>query len=161
MSDQATLREYARTFTFIPLDATEAVVALDIPWVQISFDVRREPFEFAVGTMRLAQAKEEGWAVCEPKTTEWVGYRDATVTPNRYKQAREYVLYEDGVLITLLATYESAREATSVKKGIGKTERPDQHGVVIARNSTEKLARSDSDDLNYLPSGCCAPFTSA
>lgn len=132
---------HVRASEFVPEDASGKVTASGIPWVQISFDVQREPPEFAVTEARLAKAKSDGWTFCEPKSAEWSEYYDATTThPNRYKQIREYMLYRAGVLITLVGTYESDSESTSVKKAPGQTTKPTQHGYVIARNSSEKDA---------------------
>jgi hypothetical protein len=131
----------ARASEFVPADASRKVDASGIPWVQISFDVQREPLDFAVTEDRLAKAKSDGWMLCEPKSAEWSGYYDATTTPpNRYKQIREYMLYRAGVVITLVGTYESDSESTSVKKVPGQTTKPTQHGFVIAHASSEKDA---------------------
>jgi hypothetical protein len=129
----------AQASEFVPTGASGKVDASGIPWVQISFDVQREPLEFAVAEARLAKAKSDGWMLCEPKSAEWSGYYDATTTPpNRYIQMREYMLFRAGVVITLVGTYESDSESAAVKKVPGQTTRPGQHGFVIARNSNER-----------------------
>lgn len=126
---------------FVPKDAAAKWIAPGIPWVQISFDVQRDPLEFAINADVLTQAKTNGWMLCEPRTPEWTGYDDFTVTPSRYTQHRKYMVHKDGVLITLLGVYYSASESTSVRKVDGRTDRPIQHGVVIARPASEEEAR--------------------
>lgn len=142
---EETLREYANNF--VPEDASNIVAAPSIPWIQISFDVRREPLEFAISADRLDRAKAEGWTVCQPSTADWTGYYDAKVTPRRYTQNRAYVLYKDGVLIELIGVYYSDSEATSVQKSVGSAAGRVQHGMVIARNATEKEVVEAADVL--------------
>lgn len=134
---------------FIPHDATEKVLAPDIPWVQISFNVRREPLEFAVSVEELSRAAADGWILCKPQTFEWMGFNDFSVTPNRYTKQRTYLLYKDGILITLLGMYHYASESSSVEADDRQTDMPIQHGVVIARNvaKEESLATANSQGL--------------
>ena len=142
----ASLSEYANQF--VPADATQRMTAPGIPWEQVSYDVLREPLEFAIAEPRLRQATADGWKLCEPATSEWTGYTDMSVTPARYTQARTYVLYRDGVQIMLMGMYYSASEAASVKKHDGQADKPVQHGVVIARRASEKEALETAAQQN-------------
>lgn len=135
---KASLRQHAEKF--VPQDAVERIVEPELPWVQISFTVRRPPLEFAVDESRLAQARADGWALCQPTTSEWEGFEDARVTPVRYRQERVFVLYKGGVQITLLGIYDSPSKEVSVRKREGQTETPIQRGYVIARKATEEEA---------------------
>src|SRR5690242_20099155 len=51
---------------FVPQDASEKVVAPDLSWVQISFKVRRPWLVFAIDERRIREAKQAGWALCQP-----------------------------------------------------------------------------------------------
>src|SRR5690349_21398075 len=78
---QTALRQTAEDF--VPQDAAERVVAPDLPWVQISFKVRRPWLVFAVDERRIREAKLAGWALCQPPNSEWNGYEDhAAPAPN-------------------------------------------------------------------------------
>jgi hypothetical protein len=134
----AMLRESAKQF--VPPDALDEKVAPGIPWVQIDFDVRREPLQFAFSEGLLRRATADGWAICHPNTSEWNAYEDRSVRPTQYIQSLKYGLYRKGILIVLIGLYYSENEASSVKKHEGQSEEPTQHGVVIARNSTRHEA---------------------
>ncbi len=58
VSTRATLEETARSL--VPEDATDSQSVSDAPWVQIDFDVRREPLVFAINADRLARAQDDG-----------------------------------------------------------------------------------------------------
>lgn len=133
------LLQYAEQF--VPADASKKIISPDVPWVQVSFEVRRAPLEFAIDEERLVQEKANGWMLCRPTTSEWMGtaYGDATV--ERYRQTRIFVLYKDGVYIQLTGEYDSSSEATSVRKIDGQTEKPIQHFYVIARRTTDAETR--------------------
>ena len=122
---------------FVPQDAVERTVAPDMPWVQISFNVRRPWLEFAFDEHRIGEAKAEGWGLCQPVSSEWEGYEDRAVTPPSYRRVRTYVLYRDGVALQLIGIYDVPLEAM----GLGKRdEKPVQQGIVIARRATAKEA---------------------
>jgi hypothetical protein len=134
----AVLREHASSF--IPDDAADKVTSSGLPWVQISFTVRRPPLEFAIDEARLDDAASKGWSLCRPGTAEWEGYADATVTPERYTQHRAYVLHKDGILITLTGFYHSSSEQTAVAKRPESNEMPIQQVYVIVRRATAEEA---------------------
>jgi hypothetical protein len=134
----AVLSEHASGF--VPNDAADKVTASGLPWVQISFTVRRPPLEFAIDEARLSEAASKGWSLCRPSTTEWEGYADATVTPPRYTQHRIYVLHKDGILIMLTGLYYSDSEQDSVTKRPKSAEMPVQQVYVIARKATTEEA---------------------
>jgi hypothetical protein len=122
---------------FVPQDASDRFIAPQIPWVQISFNVQRPPLQFAIDEGKLTYAKESGWIICRPKTDDWVGYLDLTMGRHEYVQTRTYMLYQHGVMITLVGRYLSVGEEASVRKGdVGSGTRT-QDGMVIAGGSTE------------------------
>jgi hypothetical protein len=130
-SAQTTLRQTAEEF--VPQDASEKVVAPDLPWVQISFKVLRPWLVFAVDERRISEAKLAGWALCQPASAEWNGYEDHATTPPNYRRLRTYVLYRDGVLLQLIGIYDTPIDTM----GLGKRdEKPVQQGFVIARTAT-------------------------
>jgi hypothetical protein len=130
---------------FVPQDAMEKVVTSDLPWTQISFQVRRPWLKFAVDEDRISQAKIEGWGLCRPMSTDWDGYEDYAVTPPRYRRLRTYVLYRDGVLLQLIGIYDTPLETM----GPGKSgEKPVQQGVVIVRKATAKEALQTAADFH-------------
>jgi len=135
---------------FVPEDSSDRKVAPNIPWVQIDFTVRRNPFQFAFSDSILSQAIADGWAACRPKTSEWVAYEDQSIRPSQYIQSRKYGMYRRGILVILVGIYYSESEATSVKNHAGQSEMVPQHGVVIARNSTrdQALEWAASQDLS-------------
>jgi hypothetical protein len=134
-SGKAALREAADAF--VPPDAAARVVAPDLPWVQITFNVRRPWLEFAVNEKRINQAKVEGWRLCRPTSAEWDGYEDHAVTPPIYRRLRTYVLYKDGILLQLFGIYDKPLETM----GLGKRDdEPVQQGIVLASKSTAKEA---------------------
>ena len=100
----------------------------DTPWVQIDFDVRPAPLEFAFSNDRLTRAPEDGWVLCRRRVSEWAEFKDATVTPSRFTQEQLVALYKNDVLITLIGTYHSDSNEDAVRKD--QSERPIQHGVV-------------------------------
>lgn len=126
---QAPLAQAAESF--VPLDAMERQLAPNLPWVQISFNVRRPWLQFAIDEQRIQQAQSEGWELCRPASAEWEGYEDATGPSLTYKRLRTYVLYREGVLIQLIGMYQSP----------GGAQQPIQQGVVIAREATKEEAR--------------------
>jgi hypothetical protein len=126
---------------FVPPDASDKKLAPGIPWVQLDFNVRREPLQFAITDTVLNRAAAAGWTLCQPKTSEWTGYQDMRSTPSQYVQTRIYVLHKGNVQIVLVGIYYSENEATSVKRQTEVIQKPSQHGVVIASNSTEHEAR--------------------
>jgi hypothetical protein len=127
------LREHASEF--VPDDAADKVTASDLPWVQISFTVRRPPLEFAIDEGRLRDAVAKGWSLCRPRTTEWEGYADATVTPAGYMQHRVYILHKDGILIMLTGLYRSTSEQAAVGKRTDEADMPIQQVIVTARRA--------------------------
>lgn len=129
---------------FIPKDAFNTQTAQDIPWVQISFDVQRVGNEFAFLNIEFDNAKSEGWRVCRQQASEWTKYEDVSLTQNRYIQQKVYTLYRDQVLVTLVGRYEDDREQDSQVA----PQRPRvQHGIVIAKNSTDQEARETAQSL--------------
>jgi hypothetical protein len=150
-ADNSKLREIADSF--VPEDSSDVTVAPGIPWVQVSFNVFRGPLEFAVDTKRFARAKAEGWKLCQQSTQEWTGYEDATVAPKRYTQQKAYVLYKEGVLVLLVGQYHSDREDLAIKAGSASTEKPMQHGTVIARDSTDEEAKEVAESFGLSCSG--------
>jgi len=46
----------------------------DLPWVQISFNVRRPWLMFAVDEHGITEAKRAGWQVCHSTNGDWDGY---------------------------------------------------------------------------------------
>ena len=73
-------------------------------------------------------------------TADWTGFSDATRTPVRYRQEKVFHLYRDDVWITLVGMYESASERDAVRREANQSEKPVQHGVVVARHSTPSEA---------------------
>jgi hypothetical protein len=132
-SEQTTLRQAAESF--VPQDAADRTVAPDLPWVQISFNVRRPWLQFAIDEKRIFRAKAEGWALCQATSSEWDGYQDFAVTPPRYTRLKTYILYRDGVMLTLIGRYDRPIAELPLGK---RDERPIQQGFVIARKATEK-----------------------
>jgi hypothetical protein len=57
----AVLREAASGL--VPDDAADKTTASGLPWVQISFTVRRPPLEFAIDEARLGEAASKGWSL--------------------------------------------------------------------------------------------------
>jgi hypothetical protein len=123
---------------FIPTDATQRAKAPGVPWLQISFDVQRPPLEFGIDESRLRRAAADGWKVCAPTSPEWTGYLDMSAQPAQYTQTRTYVLYRDGILVTLIGMYNSANEASSVKKSDERDEKPVQHDFVIVEQTDDQ-----------------------
>lgn len=144
-ADRANLEERARSF--VPEDASEIRVAPGIPWVQVDFDVRRDPLEFAVSNDRMVRAQEEGWTLCQPLTSDWSEFEDTSVNPRLYRQEKLYALYKDGVSITLVGMYQSDSRSSLVRPGAAQGEEPIQRGVVIARNSTDSEALTMANAL--------------
>jgi hypothetical protein len=122
---------------FIPIDAEQKTTATGIPWLQISFNVQREPFDFGIDESTLRRAVADGWKLCEPTKAEWTGYMDMSTQPAQYTQTRTYVLYRDGVLVTLIGMYNSPNEAASVRKHEGVGDRPLQQDFVIVSHASE------------------------
>ena len=134
-SGRTTLRQAAEAF--VPQDASERIVAPNLPWVQISFNIRRPWLQFAFDENRIKEAKLAGWGLCRPANAEWDGYEDHAATPPNYRRLRTYVLYKDGVLLQLIGIYDTPLETM----GLGKRdEKPVQQGIVIARRTTPKEA---------------------
>jgi hypothetical protein len=129
------LRQTAETF--VPQDASDKRVVTDLPWVQISFVVRRPWLVFAVDEHRIAEANNAGWRLCRPVSADWEGYEDDTVTPSTYRRQRIYVLYKDGISVQLIGLYDRV-PGTNVQLGNGET--PIQQGIVIARATTQREA---------------------
>jgi len=127
----AQLREAAEAF--VPADATDKLVAPGIPWVQLSFNVRRPWLEFAVDENRIARARSEGWRVCGPAKSEWESYWDEGTTPPRYERHKMVVLYKAGTMLTLIGMYDGPEE-----------NQPIQQGVVISQSLSEKAARAEA-----------------
>jgi len=136
---RARLEGYASEF--VPQDATGRKTEPGIPWVQLSFTVRRAPLEFPIDANRLLQATADGWTLCQPMPSEWTSYLDMSVTPARYRQTRTYVLYREGVLLLLVGMYDGDSEATAVKRGGNRMEMPVQHVAVVARPSSAPESR--------------------
>ena len=145
VSTRATLEETARSL--VPEDATDSQSVSDAPWVQIDFDVRREPLVFAINADRLARAQDDGRTLCQPPTPTWTEFMDARVTPSRYRQERLYVLFKGGVLITLIGAYESDGPRNAVRKDPNQEARPIQHGTVKAQSAGETDAVAIVDAL--------------
>jgi hypothetical protein len=134
---------------FVPRDASDKIIPTEIPWVQISFKVQRPPLELAIDVDKLPYAKNNGWMICRPKTEAWVSYLDETMAPPQYVQTRTYMLYRDGVGVTLVGRYVSASEDASARKDdVGSGTRT-QDGIVIAGVSTKSdfSARASSQGL--------------
>ncbi len=140
-SSKANLEEHANYF--LPEDATDVVTAPELPWLQKSFNVSREPLEFAVSVEKLNHAMSEGWKLCEPSDREWKEFDDATFTPPRHTRQRVYVLSKDGVLAVLIGMYYTeidGRSQAQVKMN--------QHGILIVRNATEQEAQETAQSFN-------------
>lgn len=142
VAGQAELRHAAEAF--VPEDAADKSLAPDMPWVQISFDVRRPWLKFAVDEERLNRAELDGWKVCRPQTTEWRASEDFVATPPSYRRIRTYVLYRDGISVQIIGMYERPLESVGLE---GEGEQPVQQGFVIARNATAKEARQVAENF--------------
>jgi hypothetical protein len=128
VSGQVELRKVAEEF--VPPDASETIVAPGLPWLQISFNVRRPWLQFAFDENRIRGAQLTGWKLCRPATGEWEGYEDRTATPPNYRRQRTYLLYKDGVSIQFFGTYDTPLNTL----GTGKSnEKPVQQGILIAK----------------------------
>jgi hypothetical protein len=80
---------------FIPEDAQNRIIAPNLPWVQLSFDVRRPWQQFAMDERRIFDAQRKGWMLCTG--SGWQEYEDSAATPSVYVEQKFYVLYKDGV----------------------------------------------------------------
>lgn len=138
--DNEALEEHADYF--VPADATDIVVAPDIPWVQKSFNVSRAPSEFAVSADKLNRATSDGWRLCQPSSPEWASHYDATLTPPRHTKQRTYVLYKNGVLVVLAGTHYDTNENTAAA-----AQKMTQHGMVIVRQGTDREAQETADSF--------------
>ncbi|HKQ29893.1 MAG TPA: hypothetical protein VJS66_01300, partial [Burkholderiales bacterium] len=119
--------------------------APDIPWVQISFNVRRKKFEFATSEKKLAEAQSGGWMVCRPRNATWTIFIDGMTVPNRRVHERVLLLYRNGALITLVGRYYDLELSTSRDNPASVA--PVQHGAVIARMVSESELRGSIDTL--------------
>lgn len=138
----AKLRDYANQF--VPQDAFDREEPSGIPWVQIAFNVRRDPLEFAISTERLERARADGWLLCRPQTPDWTGYEDMSQSPSRYTQHRKYLLHKDGVQIMVIGMYHSASEREAVRPREGLTDKPVQQVYLVVRNSTDAEAKAEA-----------------
>lgn len=136
------------TQRFVPPDATEQVVASGVPWEQIDFVVRRDPFTFAFDESEIKSAVTDGWLPCRPKSDKWWEYEDRSVTPSRYLQQRTVTLFKNGVLVMLLGRYVSPSQQQAVAAGIAGRERPAQQGVVSARKLSQEEARAIAESFD-------------
>jgi hypothetical protein len=152
MSGQGELRKTAEQF--VPSDADERIVAPDLPWLQISFNVRRPWLQFAFDENRIKDAQRSGWRLCRPTTSEWEGYEDRAVTPPSYRRQRTYLLYKDGSSIQLLGMYNTPLNELGPGNG---SEKPVQQGILIAKkeNLSEALLMAANFHLS-----CDAPTVS-
>jgi hypothetical protein len=125
---------------FVPVDATDRVVAKNVPWAQVDFVVRRVPFDFAFDERVITGAVADGWLLCRPKSKEWWEYEDRSVTPARYLQQRVITLFKNDVLVTLLGRYASQSEQEATKESGSTSEKPPQQGVASARRISRKEA---------------------
>jgi hypothetical protein len=130
---------------FVPSDATDKRVTTE-PSTQIAFKVRRPWLQFAVDERRIEQAKADGWKICRPRTAEWVGYEDASVTPPIYRRHRTYVLSRDGVLIQLFGIYDNPID--SIAGGNTAEQPPVQQGIVIASRATAAKVEQTANDFH-------------
>jgi hypothetical protein len=149
VSGQAALRKIAEAF--VPPDATEEIVAPNLPWLQISFNVRRPWLQFAFDERRIKDAQLGGWKLCRPTTEEWEGYEDHAVTPPNYRQLRTYILYKDGVSIQFFGMYN--RPLNSLGAG-SRDDTPIQQGIIIARKETTPEALQMAENFHLY---CDAP----
>ena len=130
-----TLQQLAETF--VPSDAAEKIVAPDLPWLQISFRVRRPGLDFAFDEKRIERARAEGWTVCQAIGPQWEGYQDYAVTPRRHTRLRSYILYRSGTSLTLMGIYDSPIDELPLAQ---REDRPMQQGILIAKNEAERHA---------------------
>jgi hypothetical protein len=152
MSGQVELRKTAEQF--VPSDADERIVAPDLPWLQISFNVRVPWLQFAFDENRIKDAQRSGWRLCQPTTSEWESYEDRSVTPPSYRRQRTYILYKDGSSIQFFGMYNTPVN----ESGPGNSnEKPVQQGILIAKKETlsEALQMAASFHLS-----CDAPTVS-
>lgn len=132
---------------FIPKDAIDLVTAPEIPWLQQTFDVSRKSPEFAVGTQELERARSDGWVVCQSSDPQWIGFYDATVTPQRYVRQKIYVLYNAGVLLTLVGRYYAPNEI-ALNALLMESPPALQHVIVSARESTENELQETAEGFD-------------
>jgi len=140
----ATTRQYASLFH--PKDAVHVGSATEKLWVQDSFEVSRRPFEFAIGLDQLSGARAEGWLVCQPFDSKWIGYYDGRMEASRYMQQRAYVLHGNGTLITLISQYYGDDENTLARQ-LRTAEPVTQHLVVLAQPADAYAAEEAAESL--------------
>jgi len=133
VSGRAELRNDAEQF--VPPDATQKTVAPGLPWVQISFNVRRPWLQFAFDENRIRNAQLAGWKLCQPLTDKWEGYEDRAVTPAKYRRQRTYLLYKDGVSMQFFGLYD-----TPLNTAGNRDEFPVQLGIIVARKEKKSEA---------------------
>lgn len=149
---QVELRKVAEQF--VPPDASETMVAPSLPWLQISFNVRRPWLEFAFDENRIRDAQLAGWKLCRPTTGEWEGYEDRAVTPPNYRRQRTYLLYKDGVSMQFFGTYDTPLNSSGTSN---RDEKPVQQGILIARRETTSEALQMAANFHL---SCDAPAAS-
>jgi hypothetical protein len=130
----AHVREYVSRF--IPQDAIDPVSTTEVLWVQQTFDVSRKPFDFVVSEEQLMRARSDGWTLCQELAPEWEGFYDATVTPRRYVRQKVYLLYKEGVLLTLIGRYYGTSQVV-LDQQLRETSDVVQHAVVKGQESTQ------------------------
>lgn len=133
--NQATLQRTAEAF--VPSDAEDLIVAPGLPWLQISFRVRRRWLDYAFDEKRLERARAEGWMLCKPSGADWEGYEDYAVKPPQYTRQKIYVLYRDGISLTFIGMYFTAVEGGARAP---REERPTQQGIVSGVHATREQA---------------------
>jgi hypothetical protein len=132
---------------FVPADAVDRRDEPDAPWVQISFNVRRKPFEFAID---IERAIASGWRICRPRTSDWTGYEDASQGSVRYTQHRKYLFYKDGVQVVAVGMYHSESEQSAVKPNGEGRNRPVQQVSLVAQRSTDQEARAEAAEQSLV-----------
>jgi len=131
---------------FVPADAFDRRDEEGAPWVQISFNARRKPFEFAVDLQRAAA---NGWKMCRPKTTEWTGYEDASHEGAAYTQHIKYLFYKGGIQVTAISMYHSENEHSAVRRDSGDR-MPIQQVFLVAGQATDQRARAEATELSLV-----------
>jgi hypothetical protein len=130
----------ASTDELVPDDALDRRDEPSAPGVQISFSVRRDPFDFAIDIQRAASL---GWRVCQPRTSNWTGYEDASQGNVIYTQHRKYLLYKAGVQVVAVGMYHSESEQAAVKPNDRGSKRL-QQVFFVAQQATEQEAVSEA-----------------
>jgi hypothetical protein len=140
--DRATLQRTAEAF--VPSDAEDLIVAPGLPWLQISFRVHRPWLEFAFDEKHLEHARTEGWMLCKSPSADWVGYEDYAVKPPQYTRQKMYVLYRDGISLTIIGMVFTPLEAVPLAP---REPNPLQQGFVSGLNASEQQALQTASDL--------------